>query len=264
MTNPATTSHQDEIWSALSTIPADGRETWVKVGMAIKSELGDAGFSLWDGWSQSAGNYSERAARDVWCSFKDGSIKIATLFHLAKENGWNAFKASQKPKPRPKVAPTPLKQSTGIYARELWLKSSWKSVASHPYAIAKGIDWYAGAARGKASGRVIGLNADCIVVPVRDLSTDRVVAVQAINSNGDKQTFGNLSGNAFICGNTLDLNIPWFVVEGWADAISLVFHHFRGNAAAFAACGKSMMPIVANQVAEVFKPDEVTILEDAA
>ena len=31
---------------------ADLRETWIRVGMAIKSEFGDAGFDCWDRWSQ--------------------------------------------------------------------------------------------------------------------------------------------------------------------------------------------------------------------
>ena len=107
MNRPATNrSNQDDIWSALNAIPADDRETWIKIGMAIKSGLGAEGFSFWDDWSQSAGNYSERAARDVWRSIKDGNVRIGTLFHLAKENGWNACKTHQIPKPAAKVAPS--------------------------------------------------------------------------------------------------------------------------------------------------------------
>jgi len=255
---------QNDIWSALNAVPADDRETWVKVGMAIKSELGDSGFSLWDGWSQSADNYSERAARDVWRSIKGGSIGIGTLFHIAKENGWRALTMAQKPIPKPKAAPTTDNRPTGIYARELWLKSDWQSVSSHPYAIAKGIDWPAGAARVTASGRVIGQNADCVIVPIRDLQTDKVAAVQCINTEGKKQTFGPLSGNGFVCGNTLDTSAWWYVVEGWVDAVSMVFHHYKGDAVAFAACGKGSMDKLAEKVAEVYAPDQLIILEDAA
>ena len=68
----------DDIDSALRYIPADERETWVRVGMAIKSELGDSGYSLWDYWSQSASNYQERAAQLVWRSFRSGRTTIAT------------------------------------------------------------------------------------------------------------------------------------------------------------------------------------------
>jgi hypothetical protein len=41
----------NRIREALQFIPASDRDTWVKMGMAIKSEVGDAGFALWEGWS---------------------------------------------------------------------------------------------------------------------------------------------------------------------------------------------------------------------
>ncbi|MCP4379725.1 MAG: hypothetical protein GY794_26590, partial [bacterium] len=75
---------KSDINSAICAIPAHDRETWVRVGMAIHGELGSDGFGIWDEWSQGAGNYSARAARDVWRSFKPGSIGVGTLFHLAR------------------------------------------------------------------------------------------------------------------------------------------------------------------------------------
>jgi hypothetical protein len=90
------------------------------------------------------------------------------------------------------------------------------------------------------------------------------VAIQAINSKGDKQTFGPIRGHAFVCGNTEDLDIPWFVVEGWADAVSTVFHIHKGNACAFAAMGKGQMEDLAKRIADRYQPDRVVILEDAA
>ena len=56
-----TTSLQT-IEQALSFIPADDRDTWIKCGMAIKAELGDAGFDAWDRWSAAADNYRARDA----------------------------------------------------------------------------------------------------------------------------------------------------------------------------------------------------------
>ena len=262
MTGRATRQNID-IQHALSFVPADDRETWLKMGMAVKVELGDEGFGLWDHWSQSASTYSERDARSVWRSFKGSGVSIGSLIYEAQQYGWQQD-SSYIPKSIPiKPAPKP-QSSTFDYAKRLWLASDWKNVSSHVYAKAKGIDWPAGAARGIASGRVVGQNADCIIVPIRDLNTNKVMAVQCINSRGAKQTFGQLSGNAFICGNTLDQSIRWFVVEGWADAVSMVFHHCDGNAVAMAACGKGSMKKLASRVAEVFAPDSVTVLEDAA
>ena len=59
------------------------------MGMAIKSELGEEGFEIWDDWSRQADNYERRAARDVWRSIgASGKITIATMFHRARSHGW--------------------------------------------------------------------------------------------------------------------------------------------------------------------------------
>src|SRR6188768_1815057 len=77
------------IRGALNFIPADERDLWLRIGMAIKSELGESGFDLWDSWSQQASSYNSRDARDVWKSIRaDGPITIGTLFHEAKARGW--------------------------------------------------------------------------------------------------------------------------------------------------------------------------------
>lgn len=76
------------IESALSFIPADDRETWVAMGMAVKSELGDGGFDIWDEWSQTADNYNQQAARNVWRSIRGHGVTCGTLFHTAMGFGW--------------------------------------------------------------------------------------------------------------------------------------------------------------------------------
>lgn len=80
-----------KIKSALSHIPSDDRDTWIKIGMALHSELDEEGFEIWDEWSQSAASYDPTNIEATWGSFNsDGGISIATLFHLAKENGWDS------------------------------------------------------------------------------------------------------------------------------------------------------------------------------
>ena len=59
-----------QIREALNFIPADDRDLWLRIGMAIKSELGETGFELWDAWSQQAACYNSRDARDVWKSIR--------------------------------------------------------------------------------------------------------------------------------------------------------------------------------------------------
>jgi putative DNA primase/helicase len=258
-------ANPEDIERALFCVPAHDRDTWVKMAMAVKSELGDSGFLLWDDWSKTADNYNPRDARDVWRSIKDGGIGIGTLFHVAQENGYRAEMADQRPKPdrnRPKLQPPEPKRDTGRYAREIWLQADWVGVPSHSYAITKGINWPAGAARGFASGSLIGKRADCIVVPIRDLQTGKLTGVQCINAEGKKQTFGSVTGNGLALGNTKNPTIPWFLVEGWASAVSIVFHHYGGAAAAICAFGKSNLEKAAEIAAAVYQPRRLVIIEE--
>lgn len=196
---------------------------------------------------------------------------------LQHVHGWSAREVlarvaqSLGAKPMPITRPkAPLKPSglsrTAIYARELWLQAHKDDavIAAHPYAIKKGIDWAAGAGRAMASGKVIGRNADCIVIPIRSV-TGQLLAVQCINPAGDKQTFGSMGEDGcLLLGNTLDRSIPWAVVEGWADGASFVFHIYKGNAVAVVAFGINRMRKAAQAVARQFQPTELAIVEDAA
>lgn len=84
-----TINDADRIFSALSYIDAADRDVWLKIGMGLKSELGESGRELWDEWSQSADNYNPRDAADVWRSIRpDGKVGIGSLFFEAKQRGW--------------------------------------------------------------------------------------------------------------------------------------------------------------------------------
>jgi len=75
---------------ALAFIPPDvDRDTWARVGMAIKAELtGANGFELWDEWSARSEAYDKRNARDTWRSIKaSGATTIGTLFGIATSLG---------------------------------------------------------------------------------------------------------------------------------------------------------------------------------
>jgi hypothetical protein len=77
------------IQRALSHIPAQDRDMWLRMGMAVTSGLGEDGFGLWDTWSRTADNYNASDARAVWRSIKpNGGISIATLFHTATRHGF--------------------------------------------------------------------------------------------------------------------------------------------------------------------------------
>lgn len=124
------------IEEALSFIPAENRDTWLRMAMAIKSEVGDSGFEAWDKWSQQSDSYNPRDAKDVWKSIKsNGGVAIGTLFHEAKTNGWRRKDKydSLNEHIKPKVLEQQLKQDlTGLKASQLW-KQAIDVKSKHPY-----------------------------------------------------------------------------------------------------------------------------------
>ncbi|PID44076.1 MAG: hypothetical protein CSB48_02850 [Proteobacteria bacterium] len=84
----------EEVREALDYIDSHDRDTWVRMGMAIKSEFGSAGFDVWDAWGQLAANYNASASKATWRSIgvsgANASVRIGTLFKEAMNNGWSA------------------------------------------------------------------------------------------------------------------------------------------------------------------------------
>lgn len=105
--------------SALAHVSALlARDEWAKVAMAIKSEFPDeAGFDLFDAWSQTAGDvYNAKATRDTWKSVRaSGGVTVGTLLHLAKQNGWEPPKGQQ---PASQPDPEAAAQAAARLARE--------------------------------------------------------------------------------------------------------------------------------------------------
>jgi putative DNA primase/helicase len=90
----------ERIREALSFVPSSDRTTWVRMGMAVKSELDDSGFDLWNIWSQQDNSYNLRDAQDVWKSIRpDGEVTIGTLYYEAKLNGWYDNRQYHAPDP---------------------------------------------------------------------------------------------------------------------------------------------------------------------
>lgn len=171
---------------------------------------------------------------------------------------------SRHPATRPPLPAIPVTAltRTQVYAQDLWARARTEDavVGTHPYAISKDITWAAGAGRVQASGKVIGQRMDCLVVPIRAMNW-RVIAVQCITADGAKQTFGPMGADGcLILGNTLDLAIPWVVVEDWADAVSIAHHHYAGNAVGIAAIMASRIPRVADAVDRQYRPDNVIMM----
>lgn len=82
--------------SALFAIPNDDLpyDDWLTVGLALRHWGDDAGFDLFDKWSQQSTKYDDNETDRKWRSFGDkGGRNIGTIFGMASDNGW------QRPQP---------------------------------------------------------------------------------------------------------------------------------------------------------------------
>ena len=88
-----------EIRQALESVPADcSREEWVSIGMALhwagtQTDQLEQAMQLWNEWSATSQfKYpGEREIATQWHSFKTDkatAVKLGTLFHIAKQHGW--------------------------------------------------------------------------------------------------------------------------------------------------------------------------------
>lgn len=176
-----------KIREALSFIPPDlPRLEWVRIGMAVKSELGDEGFDLWDTWSRGAESYQIASAKSTWKSIKaSGGIGIGTLFHEAALNGWHDSDKHQEPSPQEIEARQRAKAAREVQA----LAEQRRIAAGHKRAAARAGEVIKGCKpgthnylRSKQLPDAIGLvNAENeLVVPMRSLDTNELVGAQVI------------------------------------------------------------------------------------
>lgn len=223
----------DDIRSALSYIDSHDRDTWWQVGAAVKDELGENGYDLWDEWSQRADNYDNRAAKSTWKSLKPGSFSIGTVWKLARQNGWQPAKPYTPPsveeqarrkaesEARRQVAEQERQQTQQRVkgtAQKIW-NSSRPASLSHPYLAAKGItnpDAIAGLRQNKYK------NNDNLIIPV--LYENEIVNLQSINQDGGKRFLagGQVQGAYAFIGKADDVEkVGVVMAEGYATAASI-------------------------------------------
>lgn len=63
-------------------------DSWVRIGMAIKGALGDAGWPLFESWSASSTKNDVKTTAKAWRSFKPERIGAGTIYKLALDAGW--------------------------------------------------------------------------------------------------------------------------------------------------------------------------------
>jgi putative DNA primase/helicase len=211
--------------AALQFISPIERETWVQMGMAIKSEFGDAAREVWLDWSRGAGSFKEVDARAVWRSFRGTGVGIATLFHEAKQNGWNDA-GFQRPSPeqmevRHRAAAERISTEGRERAQAARLaadKADWilrqckheqhAYLQSKGYPLMEGLVW-------RPSDDV---NLLCIPMYV----SGKLCGVQMIDKHGAKKYLaGQITAKAEYCIDAGGIGAGDWWVEGYASGLSL-------------------------------------------
>lgn len=234
--------------------PDCDRETWVTLGMAVKAALGEAGFDLWDGWSQGADSYRAKDARDAWKSFKaDGRVTAGTLFHRAREAGWRAPGGVHLPPPPPdpkarEAEAQAERERHQVAAAKAWNIWRYAPIArEHPYLTRKRI---AGHGARLAFGK--------LVLPLYDAALN-LANLQFISGDGEKRFLsgGRKAGCFWWAGP--DGTETVCLAEGYATAASV--HQATGHRC-YIAFDAGNLPAVAEIVAARHPGTDIVICAD--
>lgn len=261
---PASLEKIEKIQSALSFVLPQDRDVWVKMAFAIRSELGEDGFWVWDDWSQSASNYNAASAKSVWKSAKPGKVGIGSLFYDAKQAGWTwdrperklsaadiaAIREASRLKAEAAAAEKAADQAKAAeLAAAIW--NSAEPATAHPYLIRKRVSAH-GLRVGvwdvinQETGEVRRVSSNALLVPIKD-RTGRVHSMQAIMPNGSKLYLagGAKAGNFYAIGKPQELNgrKVWVLAEGFATAASI--HEATGHAALVCFDAGNLLPVAA-------------------
>ncbi len=253
---------------ALHCIPPDvDRDTWSRIGMAIKSELAsDAGFALWDEWSAHGESYDAGAARATWRSIRPGGgVAIGTLFGIAKEHGFRfpdadgqavqtseqiaaaeaeAERLAGERRRAQEIESARHRQRADQAARDaadLWADAS--QTGTSPYLQRKGVQGHG----------VRYLPDDTLLVPMRDrdgeLQNLQRIAPAKPNDGRPEKRFlsgGRKSGLWHWCGEPAGAAVL-LLAEGYATAASL--HEATGRPVAVAFDAGNLVHVAAELAA---------------
>ena len=253
----------DEVRNALTYLDPNDRETWWKVGAALKSEFDEGGRSLWEDWSRNYPKWNERESNAQWKSFKYGHIHIGTLFHMAKANGFT-FSQSYRAPSAEEIAHREAEWAVKREVQDAWDKVSrdhaartanivWKNAntrpanAGFPYLRDKGIADPAVLANARINRFK---DEDRLIIPMYD-RPNHIVNRQAIDANGGKFFLpgGEVAG---AYGKIASPNSDWtggvYLAEGFATAASI---HMATGKPVVIAFNAGNLPKVAAKMAQI-------------
>lgn len=235
----------EEAERALWCIPANcPEEEWKDAGMALASEFPQAGFPVFDRWSQSAPDkYDASDLKSRWKGWTRKSGKtIKTLFYLAKRYGYRPNPNAAPPTPdelarreRERAERDRQRQEDERRHREeaahaeqraadLWAKAP-PAPDSHGYLVRKGIQAH-GLRLFRGNLEIAGMALDgCLMVPALDLD-GAVKSLQFIHPDipgkDGKRNLpkAEIKGRFWLLGAFSELG-PVHIAEGPATAASI-------------------------------------------
>ena len=227
----------NEVQAALSYIPTPATHNeWYPIAIAIKDALGENGFTLWDEWSRQGKGYNSSIVKSTWKSAtpKPGGITAATLFKLARDNGYRPERPYVPPTPeqtaereaeqraRDEAAARELAETRRQAARKaygIWKNADTTVDLNHAYLQRKGIA-EAGLVRGIRQNEYQGQRQ--LVIPL--YQGGKLVSVQTINEAGGKHFLkgGEKSGSYAVLGSLeREAHKGIVLAEGFATAASI-------------------------------------------
>ncbi len=214
---------------ALSFVSPDDRDTWIRMGMALKAEFGDAARDIWLDWSSRSDRYDQKAANASWKSFKQGGrVGIGSLIAEAKDHGFSydapqtpisaeQLAAEQKAREE-RAAKAEQERRARAQAAANRAQSQWRMADKHgesPYLSRKMV--VAESCRFLADGAII------IPMVRYDLDPPAMVGKQVIAADGAKRYSGDMDKHGAACrlGNEPADGDIIIIVEGYATGLSV-------------------------------------------
>lgn len=240
------------IEDALACIdPNCSRDAWARIAMALKSELGEGGFMVFDRWSADGDSYNAKDCRDTWRSIKPaGGVHIGTLIYEAQQHGFafndngprltaseiDARRQQREAEHRQQEAERRRLQGEAAKLANLTWEAAWPALDDHPYLQAKGVkshglrvgDWPLINDAGEVFRRVPG----ALLAAIVDAKNGKIISLQGIMAGieGDIQKRylrnGRKQGGYHIIGRVPEPGQVLAFCEGYATGATI--HELTG------------------------------------
>lgn len=270
---------EQEIAEALSYIDAGcDRETWVRMAMAVKSELGDGGFTVWNDWSRQSDKYNSKDARDTWKSVKrHGGIGIGTLIGEAQLFGFSLNDNERTPISAEEIQARKQRREeeerkeqqlraermaqAAAQANTIWESATELDGDEHPYLKRKQVNAF-----GLRIGRFRNQDG-ALLVPIRNID-GQITSLQAIFQNENPQLGrdrdylpgGQKRGCFHVIGNKPTGANPVIVIcEGYSTGASI---HMATGYCVVVAFDAGNVPTVAKLMRQQFGRATIVVAAD--